>query len=182
MGECWTDAMAAGASQNKTDREVAVPPSTSGIIQQLPHSVIQYSPGHIKGDTSSIKHTQQGITEPLPSHLLLTILEDGSKKDKDETERAAAIASRKAEAQQRRKKKKKTASSTSLASNTFQELYIPGWTPGLDPRAGPPGWTPGLDPRAGPPGWTPGLAPGLAPRAGPPGWTPGLDPWAGQPL
>merc|ERR1711931_97912 len=40
-----------------------------------------------------------------------------------ETERAAAIASRKAEAQQRRKKKKKTASSTSLASNTFQELY-----------------------------------------------------------
>jgi len=115
--------MAAGASQNKTDREVAVPPSTSGIIQQLPHSVNQSSPGHIKGDTSSIKHTQQGITEPLPSHLLHTILEDGSKKDKDETERAAAIASRKAEAQQRRKKKKKTASSTSLASNTFQELY-----------------------------------------------------------
>merc|ERR1719369_153171 len=117
--------MAAGAraSQNKTDREVAVPPSTSGIIQQLPHSVNQPSPGQIKGDTSSIKDTQQGITEPLPSHLLHTILEDGSKKDKDETERAAAIASRKAEAQQRRKKKKKTASSTSLASNTFQELY-----------------------------------------------------------
>lgn len=42
---------------------------------------------------------------------------------KDETERAAAIAMQKEAAKLRRKKKKKTASSTSLASNTFQELY-----------------------------------------------------------
>jgi MAP kinase interacting serine/threonine kinase len=41
----------------------------------------------------------------------------------DETERAAAIAARKEEAKIKRRKKKKTASSTSLASNTFQELY-----------------------------------------------------------
>jgi len=41
----------------------------------------------------------------------------------DDTERAAAIAARKEEAKIRRRKKKKTASSTSLASNTFQELY-----------------------------------------------------------
>merc|ERR1711875_133332 len=41
----------------------------------------------------------------------------------EEYDRAAAIAARKEEAKTRRKKKKKTASSTSLASNTFQELY-----------------------------------------------------------
>jgi len=41
----------------------------------------------------------------------------------DEAERAAAIAQRKGEAKLLRRKKKKTASSTSLASNTFQELY-----------------------------------------------------------
>jgi len=59
---------------------------------------------------------------------LATLLEDQSIVDpveeyKDESERAAAIATRKEEAKLRRKKKKKTASSTSLASNTFQELY-----------------------------------------------------------
>jgi len=41
----------------------------------------------------------------------------------EEFDRAAAIAARKEEAKTRRKKKKKTASSTSLASNTFQEIY-----------------------------------------------------------
>merc|ERR1712066_543683 len=41
----------------------------------------------------------------------------------EEYERAIAIATRKEEAKTRRRKKKKTASSTSLASNTFQELY-----------------------------------------------------------
>merc|ERR1712117_667896 len=41
----------------------------------------------------------------------------------EEYDRAAAIAAREEEAKTRRKKKKKTASSTSLASNTFQEIY-----------------------------------------------------------
>merc|ERR1712227_410103 len=41
----------------------------------------------------------------------------------EEYERASAIAARKEEAKTRRRKKKKTASSTSLASNTFTELY-----------------------------------------------------------
>merc|ERR1719499_190430 len=41
----------------------------------------------------------------------------------EEYNRATAIAARKEEAKTRRRKKKKTASSTSLASNTFQELY-----------------------------------------------------------
>ena len=40
-----------------------------------------------------------------------------------EEKQRAAIAARKEEAKTRRRKKKKTASSTSLASNTFQELY-----------------------------------------------------------
>merc|ERR1712117_859903 len=73
--------------------------------------------------------------------LLATIMEDavgGGSSDKENTvavssvqpeqgveeyERASAIAARKEEAKTRRRKKKKTASSTSLASNTFQELY-----------------------------------------------------------
>merc|ERR1712110_8478 len=73
--------------------------------------------------------------------LLATIMEDavsGGSSDKENTvavssvqpeqgveeyERASAIAARKEEAKTRRKKKKKTASSTSLASNTFHELY-----------------------------------------------------------
>jgi len=64
---------------------------------------------------------------------LPTILEDetgnkencspSDKTSAEEYDRAAAIAARKEEAKTRRKKKKKTASSTSLASNTFQELY-----------------------------------------------------------
>merc|ERR1719222_1324180 len=162
--------MAAGASQKKTDREVAVLPAYSGLYQQLPHSVIQSSPGLIKGEnavssnknpnhpiappttpntttTNTASNQQKGaaMTAPCdltlshdetpcdltPSHSLLhTIPEDGShQKDnliidnKDETERAAAIAMQKEAAKLRRKKKKKTASSTSLASNTFQELY-----------------------------------------------------------
>merc|ERR1712241_1223139 len=41
----------------------------------------------------------------------------------EEYERASAISARKEEAKTRRRKKKKTASSTSLASNTFHELY-----------------------------------------------------------
>jgi len=41
----------------------------------------------------------------------------------EEYERASAISARKEEAKTRRRKKKKTASSTSLASNTFLELY-----------------------------------------------------------
>merc|ERR1712172_427551 len=72
---------------------------------------------------------------------LATIMEDGDSgtgsSDKENTaassvqpehsveeyERASAISARKEEAKTRRRKKKKTASSTSLASNTFQELY-----------------------------------------------------------
>jgi len=63
-----------------------------------------------------------------PSPPLTTIPEDLSSQakisnDQDEAERAAAFAQRKGEAKLLRRKKKKTASSTSLASNTFQELY-----------------------------------------------------------
>jgi len=49
--------------------------------------------------------------------------EDPAPGSAEEYDRAAAIAARKEEAKTRRKKKKKTASSTSLASNTFQEIY-----------------------------------------------------------
>merc|ERR1712098_431857 len=75
--------------------------------------------------SSSSSHIQGNTNLP-------TILEDelGNKENcnsqplqAEEYDRAAAIAARKEEAKTRRKKKKKTASSTSLASNTFQELY-----------------------------------------------------------
>jgi len=53
----------------------------------------------------------------------MVVCEDPAPGSAEEYDRAAAIAARKEEAKTRRKKKKKTASSTSLASNTFQELY-----------------------------------------------------------
>ena len=50
-----------------------------------------------------------------------------------------------------------------------------GWTPRLDPWAGPPARTP-LDPKERPLGWTPGLDP----LSGPQGWNPFLEPEAGS--
>jgi MAP kinase interacting serine/threonine kinase len=50
-------------------------------------------------------------------------IEDPEPGSAEEYDRAAAIAARKEAAKTGRRKKKKTASSTSLASNTFQELY-----------------------------------------------------------
>merc|ERR1719209_1841492 len=50
-------------------------------------------------------------------------MEENKENHAEEYDRAAAIAARKEAAKTGRRKKKKTASSTSLASNTFQELY-----------------------------------------------------------
>lgn len=74
------------------------------------------------------------IMDTLPEGKVMDIvntpkvpeIEDGVVEDTgagDEYDRAAAIAARKEAAKSGRRKKKKTASSTSLASNTFQELY-----------------------------------------------------------
>jgi len=52
-----------------------------------------------------------------------TVVDDPEAESAEEYDRAAAIAARKEAAKCCRRKKKKTASSTSLASNTFQELY-----------------------------------------------------------
>jgi len=60
---------------------------------------------------------------PVPHVMVEDVVEDPEPGSVEEYDRAAAIAARKEEAKTRRKKKKKTASSTSLASNTFQELY-----------------------------------------------------------
>merc|ERR1712215_561037 len=57
------------------------------------------------------------------SDLEDTVVEDPEPGGAEEYDRAAAIAARKEAAKCCRRKKKKTASSTSLASNTFQELY-----------------------------------------------------------
>merc|ERR1712002_425245 len=77
--------------------------------------------------------TDSSSSSHMSSTTLPTIMEDelGNINNKEnctdnnaeEYDRAAAIAARKEEAKTRRKKKKKTASSTSLASNTFQDIY-----------------------------------------------------------
>jgi len=68
-------------------------------------------------EVSEIPHTSRLQVEEM------VVCEDPEPGSVEEYDRAAAIAARKEEAKTRRKKKKKTASSTSLASNTFQELY-----------------------------------------------------------
>merc|ERR1712168_761585 len=104
----------------------------------FPHSGSKSSPAPCPGvelSTPTPPPTTQDNSSS--SHIcnttLPTIMEDdlGNNNNKEnitdnnaeEYARAAAIAARKEEAKPRRKKKKKTASSTSLASNTFQEIY-----------------------------------------------------------
>merc|ERR1711868_302495 len=96
---------------------------------------------HSGSKSSSETENMTSSSYPRPGTLPATIMEDGdsgtgsSNKENtaassvqpehsvEEYERASAISARKEEAKTRRRKKKKTASSTSLASNTFQELY-----------------------------------------------------------
>jgi len=66
------------------------------------------------------------------SDLEDAVIEDPEPGSAEEYDRAAAIAARKEAAKTGRRKKKKTASSTSLASNTFQELQA-DWR-GAGPR------------------------------------------------
>merc|ERR1712226_590305 len=133
-GECWTDAMpTAGASWIQECGAVAASLSLSSLF---PHSPQDHQECHhlpvSPGPESSASHNTN----------LATIMEDennvgssiGNKENSgyseennaEEYDRAisiAALTARKEEAKTRRKKKKKTASSTSLASNTFHELY-----------------------------------------------------------
>merc|ERR1711936_1110815 len=136
MGRVGTDAMptAAGASWLKECGAVAASLSLTSLF---PHSGVKTS-----GSVSSPATVCPGTESPAShNNNLATIMEDeknvgnsistenkenqGDSEDNnaEEYERAIAIATRKEEAKTRRKKKKKTASSTSLASNTFQELY-----------------------------------------------------------
>jgi len=69
----------------------------------------------------NLETSRQEVIERVQTTKL--ICDDPIPGSVEEYERASAIAARKEEAKTRRRKKKKTASSTSLASNTFQELY-----------------------------------------------------------
>merc|ERR1711887_185682 len=103
----------------------------------FPHSGSKSSPAPCPGvELSTPTPTPTTTDNSTSSHtgntILPTIMEEddlGDNKENvtdnnaEEYDRAAAIAARKEEAKTRRKKKKKTASSTSLASNTFQEIY-----------------------------------------------------------
>merc|ERR1719233_1320022 len=105
----------------------------------FPHSGSKSSPAPCPGvelSTPTPTMTPTTLDNSSSSHTcnttLPTIMEDDlgnnnkeniTDNNAEEYDRAAAIAARKEEAKTRRKKKKKTASSTSLASNTFQEIY-----------------------------------------------------------
>merc|ERR1712045_771996 len=135
MGSVGRDAMpTAGASWMQECGAVAASLSLTSLF---PHSGVKTS-----GTVSSPAPVCPG-TESQASHNnnLATIMEDENNvgnststenkenegyfedSNAEEYERAIAIATRKEEAKTRRRKKKKTASSTSLASNTFHELY-----------------------------------------------------------
>merc|ERR1719415_294473 len=124
----------AGASWIQECGAVAASLSLTSLF---PHSGVKTS-----GSVSSPAPVSPGSESPAShNNNLATIMEDennvgssnsiGNKENSEysednnaeEYERAISIAARKEEAKTRRKKKKKTASSTSLASNTFQELY-----------------------------------------------------------
>lgn len=78
-------------------------------------------------DSSSSSSSSHCSSTLLPTILEdeqgITMVEENKENHAEEYDRAAAIAARKEAAKCCRRKKKKTASSTSLASNTFQELY-----------------------------------------------------------
>merc|ERR1712055_855662 len=135
MGSVGTDAMpTAGASWIQECGAVAASLSLTSLF---PHSGVKTS-----GSVSSPAPVCPGPESPAShNNNLATIMEDennvgkgnsiGNKENSEysvennaeEYERAIEIAARKEEAKTRRRKKKKTASSTSLASNTFHELY-----------------------------------------------------------
>merc|ERR1712241_892528 len=135
MGSVGRDAMpTAGASWMQECGAVAASLSLTSLF---PHSGVKTS-----GSVSSPAPVCPGTESPAShNNNLATIMEDennvgnsistenkeneGYSEDNnaEEYERAIAIATRKEEAKTRRRKKKKTASSTSLASNTFHELY-----------------------------------------------------------
>merc|ERR1719415_119690 len=124
----------AGASWIQECGAVAASLSLTSLF---PHSGVKTS-----GSVSSPAPVSPGSESPAShNNNLATIMEDennvgssnsiGNKENSEysednnaeEYERAISIAARKEEAKTRRRKKKKTASSTSLASNTFHELY-----------------------------------------------------------
>jgi len=78
-------------------------------------------------DSSSSSSSSHCSTTSLPTipedEQGINRVEENKENHAEEYDRAAAIAARKEAAKSGRRKKKKTASSTSLASNTFQELY-----------------------------------------------------------
>merc|ERR1719480_197736 len=82
----------------------ASPPEGPGLLATIMEDAVS-------GGSSDKENTAVAVSSVQPEHGV------------EEYERASAIAARKEEAKTRRRKKKKTASSTSLASNTFQELY-----------------------------------------------------------
>jgi len=133
-GECWTDAMpTAGASWIQECGAVAASLSLTSLF---PHS------GVIESVASSGPVCPGTDSPASHNNNLATIIEDenkvgnsnivGNKENEgyfddnyaEENGRAIEIVEdRKEEAKTRRRRKKKTASSTSLASNTFHELY-----------------------------------------------------------
>merc|ERR1711953_851507 len=141
MGSVGRDAMpTAGASWIQECGAVAASLSLSSLFPLHSDQKPSSSPSVTSPGQNTSSNDMESHATTSASNLLETIMEDdsgNSKRDNKENEgedcqhqqnaeeydRATAIAERKEEAKTRRRKKKKTASSTSLASNTFHELY-----------------------------------------------------------
>merc|ERR1711953_814192 len=141
MGSVGRDAMpTAGASWIQECGAVAASLSLSSLFPLHSDQKPSSSPSVTSPGQNTSSNDMESHATTSTSNLLETIMEDesgNSKRDNKENEgadcqhqpnaeeydRATAIAEQREAAKTRRRKKKKTASSTSLASNTFQELY-----------------------------------------------------------
>merc|ERR1711953_1203976 len=141
MGSVGRDAMpTAGASWIQECGAVAASLSLSSLFPLHSDQKPSSSPSVTSPGQNTSSNDMESHATTSTSNLLETIMEDesgNSKRDNkenegadcqhqqnaEEYERATAIEAAKEAAKKVRRKKKRTASSTSLASNTFQELY-----------------------------------------------------------
>merc|ERR1711902_83525 len=132
MGECWTDAMpTAGASWIQECGAVAASLSLSSLFphspqdqcHQLPVSPGPESPASHNTNLATIMEDENNVGTSIGNKENSGFSQEDNAEEYDRAISLAALTARKEEAKTRRKKKKKTASSTSLASNTFHELY-----------------------------------------------------------
>merc|ERR1712087_650005 len=130
--ECWTDAMpTAGASWIQECGAVAASLSLSSLFPHSPQDQCHHlpvspgpeSPASHNNNLATIMEDENNVGTSIGNKENSGYSEENNAEEYDRANSIAALTARKEEAKTRRRKKKKTASSTSLASNTFHELY-----------------------------------------------------------